>query len=116
MESRIRDIIPANEIDTINDLEGIPTSYNLAYVPSDNVGDMDTEILIALKPGHHPSDGYMQKIREQLPAEFPGSSFYFQSADIVSQVLNFGVPTPVDVQVEGAESRPVLRNRAPVER
>jgi multidrug efflux pump subunit AcrB len=102
VESRIREIIPDNEIDTINDLEGIPTSYNLAYVPSDNVGDMDTEVLIALKPGHHPSEGYMQKIREQLPSEFPGSSFYFQSADIVSQVLNFGVPTPVDVQVEGA--------------
>jgi len=101
VEGRIRQIIPADEVDTINDMQGIPTSYNLAFVPTDNVGDMDAEILIALKPKHHPTDGYMQQIREQLPREFPGSSFYFQSADIVSQVLNFGVPSPVDIQVEG---------------
>jgi multidrug efflux pump subunit AcrB len=101
VEKRIRDIIPDNEIDTINDMQGVPTSYNLAFVPTDNVGDMDAEILVSLKPEHHPSAGYMQKIREQLPREFPGSSFYFQSADIVSQVLNFGVPSPVDIQVEG---------------
>jgi multidrug efflux pump subunit AcrB len=101
VEGRIREIIPPDEVDTINDLEGLPTSFNLAYVPTDNVGDMDAEVLIALKPEHHPTEGYMQKIREQLPHEFPGSSFYFQSADIVSQVLNFGVPSPVDIQVEG---------------
>ncbi len=103
VEGRIREIIPPDEIDTINDIEGIPTSYNLAYVPMDNVGDMDADVLIALKPRHHPTAGYMEKIREQLPHEFPGSSFYFQSADIVSQVLNFGVPSPVDVQVEGPD-------------
>ena len=101
VEGRIREIIPPDEVDTINDLEGLPTSFNLAYVPTDNVGDMDAEVLIALNPHHHPTEGYMQKIREQLPREFPGSSFYFQSADIVSQVLNFGVPSPVDIQVEG---------------
>jgi multidrug efflux pump subunit AcrB len=101
VEDRIRAIIPASEIDTINDFQGVPTSYNLAFVPTDNVGDMDAEVLIALKPGHHPTEGYMKKIRAQLPGEFPGSSFYFQSADIVSQVLNFGVPSPVDIQVEG---------------
>ena len=67
VESRIREIIPADEIDTINDMEGLPTSYNLAFVPTDNVGDMDAEVLIALKPLHHPTEGYMQKIREQLP-------------------------------------------------
>ena len=101
VEGRIREIIPPGEIDTINDMEGLPTSFNLAFVPTDNVGDMDAEVLIALKPLHHPTEGYMQKIREQLPHEFPGSSFYFQSADIVSQVLNFGVPSPIDIQVEG---------------
>src|SRR5579864_885535 len=101
VEQRIREIIPAEEIDTINDMQGIPTSYNLAFVPTDNVGDMDAEVLIALKPEHHPTQGYMQRIREELPPEFPGSSFYFQSADIVSQVLNFGVPSPIDIQVEG---------------
>ena len=101
VESRIREIIPADEIDTINDMQGIPTSYNLAFVGTDNVGDMDADVTIALKPHHHPTATYMEKIRQQLPHEFPGSSFYFQSADIVSQVLNFGVPSPVDIQVEG---------------
>ena len=101
VEGRIREIIPPGEIDTINDMEGLPTSFNLAFVPTDNVGDMDAEVLIALKPLHHPTEGYMEKIRQQLPHEFPGTSFYFQSADIVSQVLNFGVPSPIDVQVEG---------------
>jgi CzcA family heavy metal efflux pump len=103
VEARIREIIPADEIDTINDLEGLPTYFNLAFVPTDNVGDMDAEVLIALKPDHHPTEGYMEKIRKQLPGEFPGSSFYFQSADIVSQVLNFGVPSPIDIQVEGPD-------------
>ena len=101
VEARIREIIPPGEIDTINDLEGLPTYFNLAFVPTDNVGDMDAEVLIALKPNHHPTEGYMEKIRQQLPGEFPGSNFYFQSADIVSQVLNFGVPSPIDIQVEG---------------
>jgi len=101
VEGRIREIIQPDEIDTINDMEGLPTSFNLAFVPIDNVGDMDAEVLIALKPLHHPTEGYMEKIRQQLPREFPGSSFYFQSADIVSQVLNFGVPSPIDIQVEG---------------
>jgi CzcA family heavy metal efflux pump len=103
VEARIREIIPPDEIDTINDLEGLPTYFNLAFVPTDNVGDMDAEVLIALKPDHHPTEGYMEKIRKQLPGEFPGSSFYFQSADIVSQVLNFGVPSPIDIQVEGPD-------------
>ena len=103
VEGRIREIIPPNEIETINDMEGLPTAFNLAFVPTDNVGDMDAEVLIALKPLHHPVEGYMEKIRQQLPREFPGSSFYFQSADIVSQVLNFGVPSPIDIQVEGPD-------------
>jgi multidrug efflux pump subunit AcrB len=103
VEDRIRHIIPANELETINDFQGIPTSYNLAFVPTDNVGDMDAEVLIALKPKHHPTAQYMETIRRTLPSEFPGSSFYFQSADIVSQVLNFGVSAPIDVEVEGPD-------------
>jgi multidrug efflux pump subunit AcrB len=103
VEDRIRQIIPAKELETINDFQGIPTSYNLAFVPTDNVGDMDAEILIALKPEHHPTARYMEEMRRTLPREFPGSSFYFQSADIVSQVLNFGVSAPIDVEVEGPD-------------
>lgn len=103
VEDRLRQIIPADELETINDFQGIPTSYNLAFVPTDNVGDMDAEILVALKPQHHPTAEYMETIRRALPREFPGSSFYFQSADIVSQVLNFGVSAPIDVEVEGPD-------------
>jgi multidrug efflux pump subunit AcrB len=100
VEDRIRQIIPADELDTINDNIGIPSSFNLAFVPSDNVGDMDAEITISLKPEHHPTIGYIRAIRAKLPDEFPGSVFYFQTADIVSQVLNFGLSAPIDVQIQ----------------
>jgi multidrug efflux pump subunit AcrB len=100
VEDGIRKIIPADELDTINDTVGVPSAFNLAFVPSDNVGDMDAEILISLKPGHHPSNGYIQAIRARLPDRFPGSTFYFQTADIVSQVLNFGLSAPIDVQIQ----------------
>src|SRR4029079_15465461 len=76
------------------------SSFNMAFVPTDNVGDMDAESLISLKPGHHPSIDYIRAIRSKLPDEFPGSIFYFQTADIVSQVLNFGLSAPIDVQVQ----------------
>src|SRR5947209_2980306 len=76
--------------------------FTLVFVPTDNIGAMDAEILIALKPGHRPTARYMRALLASLPPDFPGSSFYFQPADIVSQVLNFGVAAPVDVQIEGA--------------
>ena len=100
VENAIRKIIPEQELDTINDTVGVPSSFNLAFVPSDNVGDMDAEILISLKNDHHPTIGYIRRIRATLPAQFPGSIFYFQTADIVSQVLNFGLPAPIDVQIQ----------------
>ena len=100
VEDSIRKIIPADELDTINDTVGVPSSFNLAFVPTDNVGAMDAEILISLKPGHHPSIDYIRAIRARLPDEFPGSLFYFQTADIVSQVLNFGLSAPIDVQIQ----------------
>jgi len=100
VEDSIRKIIPADELDTINDTIGVPSSFNLAFVPSDNVGAMDAEILISLKPGHHPSNDYIRAIRGRLPDQFPGSIFYFQTADIVSQVLNFGLSAPIDVQIQ----------------
>lgn len=99
VEDKIREIIPAAELRTINDTVGVPLSYNLAFVPSDNVGPMDAEILISLKPPHRESIEYMRRMREELPPAFPGSQFYFQTADIVSQVLNFGLSAPIDVQV-----------------
>ncbi len=103
VEAGIRDIIPAHEIETINTMIGIPVSYNLAFVQTDNVSPMDAEILIALKPEHAPTAGYMRRIRKMLAQGFPGATAYFQPADIVSQVLNFGLSSPIDVQVEFAD-------------
>jgi multidrug efflux pump subunit AcrB len=100
LEDRIRALIPANEIDTINDNVGVPNSFNLAFVQTDNVAAMDAEVLISLKPGHHPSIDYIRAIRARLPAEFPGSLMYFQTADMVSQVLNFGLSAPIDIQIQ----------------
>jgi multidrug efflux pump subunit AcrB len=100
VEDSIRKIIPADELDTINDTVGVPSSFNLAFVPSDNVGAMDAEILISLKPDHHPSIDYIRAIRARLPDQFPGSILYFQTADIVSQVMNFGLSAPIDVQIQ----------------
>jgi multidrug efflux pump subunit AcrB len=99
-ERKIREIIPAEELEGLNDNIGIPISYNLAFVSTDNIGPQDAEILISLKPGHKPTRGYMKRIRDELPKLFPGSSLYFQPADIVTQVLNFGLPAPIDVVIE----------------
>lgn len=103
VEDSIRQIIPQDELETINSMLGLPVSYNLAFVPTENVGGMDAEILIALKEKHHATVGYMQKIRDKLQGDFPGSSIFFQPADIVSQVLNFGLSSPIDVQIEGSD-------------
>ena len=100
VEEGIRTIIPAGELETINAMLGVPVSYNLAFVQTDNASPMDAELLIALKPDHAPTAGYMRRIRAMLARDFPGSSAYFQPADIVSQVLNFGLSAPIDVQVE----------------
>ncbi|HVT08062.1 MAG TPA: efflux RND transporter permease subunit [Polyangia bacterium] len=100
VENGLREIIPAREISTINVMIGVPVSYNLAFVQTDNISPMDAEILIALKPEHAPSAGYMRRIRRMLAERFPGATSYFQPADIVSQVLNFGLSAPIDVQVE----------------
>ena len=103
VEEKIRAIIPADELETINDNIGTPVFYNLAFVPTDNIGPQDAEILVALKPEHKPTRGYMQRIHEEIPRAFPGSTLYFQAPDIVSQVLNFGLSAPIDIQIEGSD-------------
>lgn len=103
VENCIREVIPAEEIDTINDMLGVPIFYNLAFVQTDNIAGMDADILIALKPGHRPTAMYRKKLREILPEQFPGSSFYFQPADIVTRVLNFGLTSAIDLQIEGTD-------------
>ncbi len=103
LEARIRKIIPADELETLNDNIGIPISFNMAFVGTDNIGSFDADITIALKPKHAPTEQYVKRIRAEIPPAFPGSSLYFQPADIVSQVLNFGLSAPVDVQIEGGD-------------
>ena len=99
-EARIQKIIPKDELETINDMIGVPVSYNLAFVNTDNSSGMDAEITVSLKEGHKPTLDYVKKIRKDLNDHFPGCEIYFQSADIVNQVLNFGLSAPLDVQIQ----------------
>lgn len=101
IDRAIRQIIPANEIVGVSDNLGLPVSYDLAFYPTDNIGDQDAEILIQLAPDHHPTVGYQRQIRAMLARRFPTVTGYFQAADIVNQVLNFGLPAPIDVQISG---------------
>ncbi len=100
VEEDLRKIIPAAEIDRINDMIGVPLFFNLALVPTDNISGMDAEVLILLKAPHQPVEHYLREIRKALPQKYPGAEFYFQNADIVTQVLNFGLPAPIDIQVQ----------------
>jgi len=91
VEQAIRRVIPAGEIQTINDNIGVPTFYNLAFVSTDNVGGWDAEVLIQLREGHRPTDDYRRRLRAELGAALPELKLYFMPADVVTQVLNFGV-------------------------
>ena len=105
----IRGTIPSNEIDSIIDNIGLPYSgLNLSYSNSAPVGSQDADILVSLKPGHGATDTYVHDLRQELPRQFPGVRFFFIPADIVTQILNFGLPAPVDVQIVG---RDVVGNR-----
>jgi multidrug efflux pump subunit AcrB len=98
----IQKVIPAQEVDGVVVNAGITASgINTAYNNSGTIGVEDADILVSLKPGHAPTDGYVKRLREQLPRKFPGNSFAFLPADIVSQVLNFGTPAPIDLQLVG---------------
>jgi multidrug efflux pump subunit AcrB len=102
VEAAVRTVIPPRDLDTIVDNIGLPISgINMAYANSGTIGSADADILISLKPGHAPTDSYVDRLREQLPRQFPGTSFAFLPADIVTQILNFGAPAPIDVQVIG---------------
>ncbi len=102
VDAAIRRLIPATEIDNIVDNIGLPTSgINLSYSNSAPIGPADADILISLKEGHAPTRDYVKKLRDELPKAMPGIGFAFLPADIVSQILNFGLPSPIDVQVTG---------------
>ncbi len=102
-EERIRKMM-GPDFDTVTDTLGVPTSYNLGFVQSDSTGDQDVDVNVSLKPGHRATDGYMDRIRREIPAAFPGTTLYFEPASIVERVLDFGLSAPIDVQVAGNDS------------
>jgi multidrug efflux pump subunit AcrB len=102
VEQSIRDQIPPNEIASVIDNLGLPySSINLSYSTSAPIGPADADILVTLAPKHAPTAKYVHDLRIRLAREFPGVTFSFLAADIVSQILNFGLPAPVDIQVVG---------------
>ena len=103
VQKAIRTVIPPGEIETMADNIGMPISgINMTYNNTGVIGPQDGDIQIKLKEGHEPTDGYVKALREKLPAQFPGLSFAFLPADIVNQILNFGAPAPIDIEVRGA--------------
>src|SRR5579862_7862470 len=104
VEGEIRREIPEREVDNILDNIGLPYStVNFMHSTSGLIGAGDADVLVSLKGHHHATDGYVQGLRETLPREYPGTTFYFVPSDIVTQVLNFGLPAPIDIQIEGAD-------------
>jgi multidrug efflux pump subunit AcrB len=104
VQKAIRKIIPPEEIETLADNIGMPVSgINMTYNNTGVIGPQDADVQIKLKEDHRPTSEYVQALREQLPRLFPGMTFAFLPADIVSQILNFGAPAPIDLQVRGAD-------------
>jgi CzcA family heavy metal efflux pump len=102
IEDTIRSMIPANELITIADNVGVPYSgINLTYSTSAPIGPNDADIYVSLAEDHHPTDDYIRTLRAKLPQIYPSTLFTFPPADIVSQILNFGLPAPIDIQVTG---------------
>jgi multidrug efflux pump subunit AcrB len=104
VEGTIRREIPEHEVDNILDNVGLPYStINLMHSTSGLIGAGDADILVSLREKHSATADYVQRLRETLPREYPGTTFYFLPSDIVTQVLNFGLPAPVDIQIEGTD-------------
>ena len=102
IQKAIRQIIPAEELATVVDNVGMPGSgINMTYNSTGTIGTQDGDIQIKLKENHKPTAGYIRTLREELPLRFPGVTFSFLPADIISQILNFGAPAPIDLQIRG---------------
>ncbi|MCL8486256.1 MULTISPECIES: efflux RND transporter permease subunit [Bradyrhizobium] len=102
VEDKIREVIPDRDRELIVDNIGLPArSYNLAFTDGSTIGVNDGTILVSLKDGHRPTADYIKKLRQVLPAAFPEDVFYFQAADIVTQILNFGLPAQIDIRTVG---------------
>ena len=110
VEDKLRDVIPDQERELIVDDIGVPQRvYNLAFTDGSTIGPNDGVILVALREGHAPTESYIRKLREVLPSEFPEATFYFQAADMVTQILNFGLPAQIDVRTVGRDRATNLR-------
>jgi CzcA family heavy metal efflux pump len=106
VEQTVRRTIPPAELDNIVDNIGLPYSgINMAYQNTGTIGPEDGDALIALNEGHAPTEKYIKELRTVLPRKFPGTTFSFLPADIVSQILNFGLPAPIDLQVIGNDQK-----------
>src|ERR1700678_2396367 len=104
VENKIREIIPESDRALMVDNIGLPArTYNLAFTDGSTIGVNDGFILVALKDGHAPTADYVRKLRVALPAAFPDVMFYFQAADMVTQILNFGLPAQIDVRTIGLD-------------
>src|SRR5712671_2375485 len=104
VEAAIRREIPASELDVILDNIGLPySSINWIHSASGVIGAADADILVSLKERHRPTANHVRTLRRVLPQEFPGVTFYFLPADMVTQIINFGLPAPIDVQIDGAD-------------
>jgi multidrug efflux pump subunit AcrB len=103
VENVIREIVPADQLETVLDNLGVPNSgINLSYSNAGTIGTLDGEILLSLKEGHEPTERFVSRLRAELPRRFPGIEFFFQPADIVTQILNFGLPAAIDIQFTGS--------------
>jgi multidrug efflux pump subunit AcrB len=106
VEQSIRQKIPASELDNILDNIGLPYSgMNTLHLTSGIIGASDADVMVTLKQHHHPTANYVRDLRARLPREFPSATFYFLPADITTQILNFGLPAPIDVQFRGSDVR-----------
>jgi multidrug efflux pump subunit AcrB len=104
VEDKIREVIPDKDRGLVIDNIGLPArAYNLAFADGSTIGINDGVIQIQLEEGHRPTAGYIEKLRQVLPAAFPETTFYFQAADIVTQILNFGLPAQIDVRTVGTD-------------
>ena len=104
VEDKIREVVPERDLDLIVDDIGIPQrTYNLAFTDGSTINANDGVILVSLKDGHAPTADYVRRLRKALPAAFPSVTFYFQAADMTTQILNFGLPAQIDARVVGSD-------------
>ncbi|HLN50127.1 MAG TPA: efflux RND transporter permease subunit, partial [Steroidobacteraceae bacterium] len=106
VEAAVRAIVPARDLGTVLDNLGLPISgINLSYSNSGTIGSLDGEIQVSLNKGHRPTEHYVEQMRRDLPRLFPGVEFFFHPADMMTQILNFGLPAAIDVQITGNDLR-----------